>query len=77
MADRLCSDYPFMPADQLLTEGQARPRRITQFQGQRPTLKQRREIRPGRPVTHVLKGLPGELCTGCGCCPDGGALGED
>ena len=23
MADRLCSEYPYMPADQLLTEGRA------------------------------------------------------
>jgi hypothetical protein len=44
MADRLCSDYPFIPADQLLTEGRAWLRRITQFQGQRLTLKQHREI---------------------------------
>ena len=44
MADSLCSEYPFMPADQLLTEGRAWLRRITQFQGQRLTLKQHREI---------------------------------
>jgi hypothetical protein len=44
MADGLCSEYPFMPADQLLTEGRAWLRRITQFQGQRVTLKQHREI---------------------------------
>jgi tetratricopeptide (TPR) repeat protein len=43
-ADRLCSDYPYIPADQLLTEGRAWLRRITQFQGQRLTLKQHREI---------------------------------
>lgn len=44
MADRLCSEYPFMPADQLLTEGRAWLRRITALQGQRVTLKQHREI---------------------------------
>jgi hypothetical protein len=44
MADGLCSEYPFMPAGQLLTEGRAWLRRITQFQGQRVTLKQHREI---------------------------------
>jgi hypothetical protein len=44
MADRLCSEYPFMPADQLLTEGRAWLRRITSLQGQRLTLRQHREI---------------------------------
>ena len=44
MADRLCPEYPFMPADQLLTEGRAWLRRITSLQGQRLTLKQHREI---------------------------------
>jgi tetratricopeptide (TPR) repeat protein len=44
MADRLCSEYPFLPPDQLLTEGRAWLRRITQLQGQRLTLKQHREI---------------------------------
>jgi hypothetical protein len=44
MADRLCSEYPFMPADQLLTEGRAWLRRMTTMQGQRITLKQHREI---------------------------------
>ena len=44
MADRLCSEYPFMPSDQLLTEGQAWLRRITTFRGQRLTLAQHREI---------------------------------
>jgi hypothetical protein len=44
MADRLCSEYPFMPADQLLTEGRAWLRRMTAMQGQRVTLKQHREI---------------------------------
>jgi len=44
MADRLCSEYPFLPADQLLSEGRAWLRRITAMQGQRVTLKQHREI---------------------------------
>jgi hypothetical protein len=44
MADRLCSEYPFLPADQLLTEGHAWLRRMTELQGQRVTLKQHREI---------------------------------
>jgi len=44
MADRLCSEYPFMPADQLLNEGRAWLRRITSLQGQRLTLKQHCEI---------------------------------
>ncbi len=44
MADRLCSEYPFMPADQLLAEGRAWLRRITALQGQRVTLQQHREI---------------------------------
>ena len=44
MADRLCSEYAFMPADQLLIEGRAWLRRITSLQGQRLTLKQHREI---------------------------------
>jgi hypothetical protein len=42
MADSLCSEYPFMPADRLLTEGYAWLRRIGQFHGQRLTLKQHR-----------------------------------
>jgi hypothetical protein len=44
MADRLCSEYPYMPADQLLTEGRDWLRRMTEMQGQRVTLKQHREI---------------------------------
>jgi tetratricopeptide (TPR) repeat protein len=44
MADRLCSEYPYMPNDQLLTEGRAWLRRITEFHGQRVTLSQHREI---------------------------------
>ncbi len=44
MADQLCSEYPFMPSDQLLLEGRAWLRRITTLQGQRLTLAQHREI---------------------------------
>ena len=44
MADRCARSTPTCPADQLLTEGRAWLRRITQFQGQRLTLKQHREI---------------------------------
>jgi hypothetical protein len=44
MADRLCSEYPFMPSDQLLTEGRAWLRRVTEMRGQRLTLGQHREI---------------------------------
>jgi hypothetical protein len=44
MADRLCSEYPYMPSDQLLTEGRAWLRRISTLQGQRLTLAQHREI---------------------------------
>jgi hypothetical protein len=44
MADRLCSEYPFMPADQLLIEGRSWLRRVVSFQGQRLTLNQHREI---------------------------------
>jgi len=44
MADRLCSEYPYLPAEQLLTEGRAWLRRIAAMQGQRVTLKQHREI---------------------------------
>ena len=44
MADRLCSEYPFMPADQLLVEGRSWLRRVVSFQGQRLTLNQHREI---------------------------------
>jgi tetratricopeptide (TPR) repeat protein len=43
MADSLCSEYPFMPAEQLLTEGRAWLRKITQAQDQRLTLQQHRE----------------------------------
>jgi hypothetical protein len=44
MADTLCSEYASRPADDLLTEGRAWLRRVTQYQGQRLTLKQHREI---------------------------------
>jgi hypothetical protein len=44
MADRLCSEYPFMPRDQLLIEGRSWLRRVVSFQGQRLTLNQHREI---------------------------------
>ena len=44
MADRLCSEYPFMPGDQLVTEGRAWLRRVVSFRGQRLTLSQHREI---------------------------------
>src|SRR4029079_4910504 len=44
MADRLCSEYPFMHSDQLLTEGRSWLRRVVSFQGQRLTLNQHREI---------------------------------
>jgi hypothetical protein len=44
MADRLCSEYPFMPADQLVTEGRAWLRRVNQMHGQRTTLRQHREL---------------------------------
>jgi len=43
-ADRLCSEYPFLPSDQLLIEGRAWLRRTTTFRGQRLTLAQHREI---------------------------------
>ena len=44
MADTLCSEYASRPADDLLAEGRAWLRRVTQYQGQRLTLKQHREI---------------------------------
>jgi len=44
MADRLCSEYPFMPSDQLLVEGRAWLQRVVSLQGQRVTLNQHREI---------------------------------
>ena len=42
--DRLCSDYPFLPSDQLLTEGRNWLRRLIALRGQRLTLTQHREI---------------------------------
>jgi hypothetical protein len=44
IADRLCSEYPFMPGDQLIVEGRAWLRRVVSFRGQRLTLNQHREI---------------------------------
>jgi hypothetical protein len=44
LSDTLCSEYPFTPADQLLTEGRAWLGRITQALSQRLTLQQHREI---------------------------------
>jgi len=44
MADRLCSEYPYLPADQLLAEGRAWLRRMNSLQGQRVTLKQHRDM---------------------------------
>ncbi len=44
MADSLCSQYPYLPAGQLLEEGRTWLQRITQLQGQRLTLRQHREI---------------------------------
>jgi hypothetical protein len=48
MADRLCSEYPSMPPDQLLTEGRAWLRRITALQGQRVTEAAPGDLDPGR-----------------------------
>ncbi len=44
IADRLCREYPYMPAEQLSIEGRSWIRQITQALGQRITLKQHREI---------------------------------
>ena len=44
MAGRLCSEYPFIPGDQLVTEGRAWLGRVVSFRGQRLTLSQHREI---------------------------------
>ena len=43
-ADALCSDYPHLPAAQLLTEGRAWMHRLTTLLGQRLTLTQHREL---------------------------------
>jgi len=44
MAERLCSEYPYMPSDKLLTEGRAWLRRMTGMRDGRLTLAQHREI---------------------------------
>ncbi len=44
MAERLCSEYPYMPSDQLVTEGRAWLRRMTSMRDGRLTLAQHREI---------------------------------
>jgi hypothetical protein len=41
--DQLCSDYPFVPGEQLLAEGRGWLRRLTNLRGQRQTLSQHRE----------------------------------
>lgn len=43
-ADRLCSEYPFMPSEQLLIEGRQWLRRVGNLQAQRLTLAQHREV---------------------------------
>ena len=44
VTDRLCSEYPYLPSDQLLVEGRNWLQRLTTFRGQRLTLPQHREI---------------------------------
>src|ERR1700734_2355148 len=44
VTDRLCSEYAYLPGDQLLTEGRNWLQRLTTFRGQRLTLAQHREI---------------------------------
>jgi tetratricopeptide (TPR) repeat protein len=44
VTDRLCSEYPYLPSDQLLIEGRSWLQRLTTFRGQRLTLAQHREI---------------------------------
>ncbi|MBO0823058.1 MAG: XRE family transcriptional regulator [Actinobacteria bacterium] len=44
LADTLCSQYPYMPADSLLTEGRAWLRKITEASSHRLTLSQHREV---------------------------------
>jgi tetratricopeptide (TPR) repeat protein len=44
MADSLCCEYASTPADQLLVQGRSWLRRITQYSGQRLTLKQHTEL---------------------------------
>ncbi|QNA78082.1 XRE family transcriptional regulator [Streptomyces sp. So13.3] len=43
-ADRLCSEYPYLPSEQLIIEGRAWLRRVGQLQEQRLTLAQHREV---------------------------------
>ena len=43
-ADRLCSEYPYLPSDQLLIEGKNWLRRLTNLQESRLTLAQHREL---------------------------------
>jgi tetratricopeptide (TPR) repeat protein len=43
-ADALCLDYPYKPPEQLLIEGRAWLRRMSEYRGQRITLKQHREV---------------------------------
>ncbi|MGK5629253.1 helix-turn-helix domain-containing protein [Streptomyces sp. URMC 123] len=42
--DRLCSEYPYMPSDQLLIEGRQWLRRVAGLQSQKLTLAQHREV---------------------------------
>jgi tetratricopeptide (TPR) repeat protein len=44
IVDRLCSEYPFLPAEQLLTEGRSWLRRITAMLDRRLTVRHRREL---------------------------------
>ncbi|WP_254876893.1 XRE family transcriptional regulator [Verrucosispora sp. NA02020] len=43
-ADRLCCEYPYIPSEQLHTEGQAWLRRLTSMMDRRLTLSQHREV---------------------------------
>lgn len=43
-ADRLCSEYPYMPSEQLLIEGRQWLRRVVQLRSSNMTLAQHREI---------------------------------
>ncbi|MGP4014236.1 XRE family transcriptional regulator, partial [Streptomyces sp. 4N124] len=43
-ADRLCSEYPYLPGDQLALEGREWLRRVAGLQSQRLTLAQHREV---------------------------------
>jgi transcriptional regulator with XRE-family HTH domain len=44
VTDRLCSEYPYLPSEQLLVEGRNWLQRLSTFRGQRLTLAQHREI---------------------------------